>query len=85
MRNELDTENITCFLVSSTIFFDHTSSKAEEPIPLAAQSKNAIGNSNPGDRNPMRQAMGLKTKERVLRSTSPFLDAKKRANTPNKT
>lgn len=37
-RKALELVNMTCLRFSSTIFFDQTSSKAELPMPLAAQS-----------------------------------------------
>ena len=82
MRNALETEKMTCFLVSSTIFFDQTKSKADEPIPLAAHNEKAAARSKPGEKKPTKQTIGLNARESVLRRISPLFDAKKRANRP---
>ena len=77
--------NMTCLRFSSTIFFDQTSSKAELPMPLAAQSTRHQTRPIPCGNRPTTHPHGQNARATPRSTVSPLRDAKKRAKKPNAT
>ena len=84
-RKALELVNMTCLRFSSTIFFDQTSSKAELPMPLAAQSTRHQTRPIPCGNRPTTHPHGQNARATPRSTVSPLRDAKKRAKKPNAT